>query len=150
MDHALVPLLQTRGGAVIVFSGIPFIILSFCGVRGANRGANVIGFLLLFYVTIGQLLWSLPFYGTHWSFDGAMLLADGVTCPDGCPADPITLAIRNYGNPVLVLMIDVGAFLLMMAVAIGVSVGANNSGRCDLLFGGSYVRNRRLDGSCDA
>jgi len=122
MDHATVRALQIQGFGAIVFGGIPFIILSFFGVRWANRVANLLGFVLVFYVTIGQTLWSLPFYGTHWNFAGAMLLPDGVTCPDGCRADAITLAIRNYGSPTLVLMTGPLAFLAVMAVPIGLAL----------------------------
>jgi hypothetical protein len=116
MDHAKVWPLQVMGFAAIVYGSIPFLILSFFRIRWANRVTNLFGLAVLFYVTIGQALWCLPFYGTHWDFSGAKLLADGVTCPDGCRADAITLAIRNHGSPTLALMTGALVFLAFMSV----------------------------------
>ena len=80
MDHAMLRMLQIWGFGAIVYGAIPFVVLGFFGVRRAKRAANLLGFALLFYVTVGQTLWSLPFYGTHWDFGGALLQADGATC----------------------------------------------------------------------
>ena len=117
--------LQILGFGAIVYGSIPFVILSFFGVRWAKRVANLLGFVVVFYVTIGQTLWGLPYYGAHWDFGGAMLRADGVTCADGCRADAVTLAIRNYGSPTLVLMVGVVAFLAVMAVPVGLTLWDN-------------------------
>lgn len=120
MDHATVRTLQIQCFGAIVYGGIPFAVLGiFFRVRWANRVANLLGFVVLFYVTVGQTLWSLPYYGTHWDFGGALLLADGVTCIDGCRADAVTLAIRNYGSPMLVLMVGMAVFLAVITVLLG-------------------------------